>query len=152
MVNRWPDDESLLADLQQALHPEVEVPASVLNAAYGCYAWHQVDAELAALAYDSATDDAALVELRSESATLRALTFEAPNMTFELEVMPDGLAGQLIPPPAGELQLVLSGGEIVTITANAYGYFRIRPAPTSPFRLRCRLSNGRMVSTGEITL
>jgi len=146
------DDDALLAALDRAIYPTTDVPASFLQAAYGCYTWHQLEAELAALAYDSALDDAELAALRTESATLRALTFQATTVTFELEVMPDGLAGQLIPPQAGELQLESGRGEIVDVPINADGYFRIRPAPVPPFRLHCRQRNGQLISTNLITL
>ncbi|HET8641377.1 MAG TPA: hypothetical protein VFM37_05540 [Pseudonocardiaceae bacterium] len=150
---RWRnDDDALLAALDRAIHPTTDVPASFLQAAYGCYTWHRIEAELAALAYDSALDDAELACLRAEPATLRSMTFQATTITFELEVMPDGLAGQLIPPQAGELQLESSKGEIVDVPTNADGYFRIRPAPSAPFRLRCRQRDGQIISTNLITL
>jgi len=148
----WKDDDPLLAALDRAMHPAVDVPASFLQAAHNCYAWHLIEAELAALAYDSAVDTTELALTRAESATLRALTFEATNVTFELEIMPDGLAGQLIPPRAGQLQLQSSSGETIDIDTNPDGYFRIRPTPSTPFRLRCLLSNGRVVSTDLIPL
>jgi hypothetical protein len=148
----WNDDDQLLAALDRAVHPAEEVPASFLQAGHSCYAWHLIEAELAALAYDSAVDTSELALTRAESAALRALTFEASNVTFELEIMPDGLAGQLVPPQAGPLQLVSNSGETTDIQTNADGYFRIRPIPTTPFRLRCLLTNGRVVSTDQITL
>jgi hypothetical protein len=148
----WNDDDLLLAALHKALHPTEDVPASFIQAAYSCYAWHGIETELAALAYDSASDITELTNTRSESAVLRALTYEAADLTFELEVTPDGLAGQLIPVQAGELQLQLTDGRTTIIRAGANGYFKIRPTPNIPFRLRCRLCDGRIVSTDLITL
>jgi len=150
----WDDDESLLAALDRALHPAVDVPASFLQKAHDCYTSY-LEAELAALAYDSAADSAELAILRApEEAALRTLTFEATSVTFELEVMPDGLAGQLIliPPLAGRLQLLSNKGEVIDIPTIVDGYFRIRPTPGSPFRLRCQLDNGHFVFTDPITL
>jgi len=148
----WDDEDLLLAALDKALHPAEDVPASFVQAAYACYTWHAIDGELAALAYDSAADIAELSRTRSESAPLRALTYEAANLTFELEVTPDGLAGQLIPQQAGELQIQLTDGHTTEIEIGRNGYFRIRPTPTVPFRLRCRLNDGRIISTDIITL
>jgi hypothetical protein len=150
----WEDEDLLLAALDKALHPAEAVPDSFVHAAYACYTWHAIDGELAALAYDSAVDMTELAHIRSaaESAPLRALTYEASDFTFELEVTPDGLAGQLIPAQAAELQLQLTDGRTTGIETGKNGYFRIRPAPTQPFRLRCRLPDGRTVSTDIITL
>lgn len=148
----WNDEELLLAALDRALHPVEDVPASFVRAAQDCYLWHGIDAELAALAYDSAVDVAALSHLRAESAPLRALTYETTDLTFELEVTSDGLAGQLIPPQAGELQLHLRDGQVTVIPATSHGYFRIRPIPNVPFRLCCRFDDGRVVSTDLIVL
>jgi hypothetical protein len=149
----WNDDDLLLAALDRAMHPTVDVSTSFVQAAHSCYALRDLDAELAALAYDSEVDTAQLAAVRgAESATLRALTFEATDLMFELEVMPDGLAGQLIPPQSDTLQLVPTSGESIDVHTDRNGYFRIRPAPVGSFRLRCRLSNGRVVSTALITL
>jgi hypothetical protein len=148
----WNDEDLLLAALDKALHPVEDVPASFVQAAYSCYTWRRIDTELAALAYDSAADMTELINTRAEPAVLRALTYEAANLTFELEVTPDGLAGQLIPVQAGELQLQLTDGRTTLIKAGENGYFKIRPTPNMPFRLRCRLCDGRIVSTDLITL
>jgi hypothetical protein len=48
--------------------------------------------------------------------------------------------------------LQLSDGQAIDINVNRHGYFKISPVPAMPFRLRCRLSNNRIVSTVLITL
>lgn len=148
----WHDDDALLTALEGALHPHEPVPDNITNTALASYAWHQIDAELAALAYDSAADDSELTRTRTESAELRALTFEATDVTFELEVRPDGLAGQLVTAHRSELELQLGDGRTTAVRVNDHGYFQISPAPTGPFRLRCRLPDDRVVSTVLITL
>lgn len=146
----WNDEGLLLAALDKALRPSVDVPASFIQTALSCFSWQSIDAELAELAYDSAADTTRLLATRAESATLRALTFEATDLTFELELMPDGWAGQLVPPECDWLQMQLINGEITEVSTDRNGYFRIRPLPSMPFRLRCRLSDGRVVSTDPI--
>jgi hypothetical protein len=148
----WNDDDALLAALQGALHPQEVVPDGVTRTALASYAWHDLDAELAALTYDSATDDSELARTRTETAVLRALTFEATDVTFELEIRPDSLAGLLVAPPDSELELHLSEGATVAVSTNHHGYFRITPCPPTPFRLRCLLPGNRTVSTALITL
>lgn len=148
----WERDDALLVALDAALHPDDQPPPGFMQAARAAYAWHNIDAELAALAYDSAVDVAELATMRSEAAPLRALTYEATELTFELEVMADGLAGQLVPAGAGDLQLQLVNGRATDVHTDRNGYFRIRPTPSQPFRLRCRLGDGRVVSTDLISL
>jgi hypothetical protein len=146
------DDEALMAALNRALHPDVKVPERFLEMADSCYTWRLIDAELATLAYDSAEDIEADATTRSESAPLRALTFEASDLTFELDLMPEGLAGQLIPAQAGELEIQFLDGRTTSVQANSFGYFLISPIPKIPFRLRCQCSDGRIVSTSTIPL
>lgn len=148
----WHDDDTLLATLGRALHPDDDVPENVIRTAIASYSWHHIDTELAALSYDSASDRAELTRTRTESAVLRALTFEASDLTIELEVRPDGLAGQLVGAEASELVLQLSDGQTTTVSVSQHGYFRISPPPAMPFRLRCRLSDNRVISTVLITL
>jgi hypothetical protein len=146
------DDEALMAALDQALHPDVKVPERFLEMAESCYTWRLIDAELATLAYDSADDIETAVATRSESAPLRALTFEACDLTFELELTQEGIAGQLIPAKAGELEIQLVDGRTTDVPTNSFGYFLISPIPKTPFRLRCRCDDGRIVSTSTIPL
>lgn len=148
----WDDDDALLAALEGALHPAELLPDTVTRTALACYTWHDIDAELATLTYDSALDDSELTKTRAEAAILRALTFEANDVTFELEARPDGLAGLLVAPRGSELELQLSKGGTVTVSTNRHGYFKVSPCPTEPFRLRCLLPDHRTVSTALITL
>jgi len=148
----WSDDDQLLSALDQAIHPAEDVPDGFVRTALACFVWAGIDADLAALAYDSAVDLTELANTRAESAQLRALTFEAADLTFELEVTPDGLAGQVIPAHGGELQLQLSDGTATTVRLTEHGYFRIRPTPVTPFWLRYRFADGRTISTDLIVL
>lgn len=148
----WRDEDRLLMALDRALHPAADVPDRFLQAANACYAWRLIDAEFATLAYDSVTDHADATGMRAEAAPLRALTFETNDLTFELEVMPDGLAGQLIPAQTGELAVQFADGQSFPVRVDSHGYFVIRPTPKLPFRLQCSLPGGRVVSTTLITL
>jgi hypothetical protein len=153
MADSWRnDDDALLAALKKALHPEEIVPEHVTRTAVASYAWYQIDAELAALTYDSATDDSELTKTRAESRNLRTLSFETNDVTFELEIRPDGIAGLLIAPPGSELELRPAKGDTVAVRVDQNGYFTIVPCPTVPFRLRCALQDGRSVSTALIVV
>jgi hypothetical protein len=155
MTDRWwSTDERLLVSLDTALRAAREVPRSFVDVGKASYAWHNIDAELAALSYDSATDELAerLSVTRAESAPLRAMTFAAEQLTIEVEVISDALIGQLVPPPPGEAELILAKGEPTTLTVDEVGVFTVRPVPIHAFRLRCRTGDGANVMTNWIVL
>ena len=52
MPDRW-DDEQLLAALRQAIDARRAVPPGFVQAAKDAFTWHDIDAELASLTYDS---------------------------------------------------------------------------------------------------
>jgi hypothetical protein len=72
--NDW-DDDRLLAALGQALKAREAVPSWFIETGKNAFAWHNIDAELAQLTYDSQQDQRAVAVLRSETASIRALTF-----------------------------------------------------------------------------
>ena len=49
----WMDDDQLLAALGEALRSERGVPAEFIAMGKAAFAWYGIDAELAALTYDS---------------------------------------------------------------------------------------------------
>jgi hypothetical protein len=149
----WNDDDALLAALREAIQAADDVPPSFIEAGKAAYTWHNIDAELAELTYDSAHDDARTpVATRAEPAPLRALTFVSPGLTIELEVNDEALLGQLVPPQEGEVQIHTADGPTVRASVDEIGCFVIRPAPAEAFRLYCRTADGTSVLTGFVTL
>jgi hypothetical protein len=145
------DDEGLLAVIKEALQAERAVPPEFAAAGRSAYAWHNIDAELAELTYDS-LDPASVATVRSETASIRALTFTSDHLTIEMEVNADSLLCQLFPTGEATIELQTRAGIIASIQADEVGCFAIRPIPASPFRLRCRTTDGTNVVTGWITL
>jgi hypothetical protein len=148
-----PDDEELLAALGEALRAREAVPAWLVETGKNAYAWHNIDAELAQLTYDSDSDadrDLAAA-VRSEAASIRALTFTSAGLSIELEVADSSLLGQIIPPRAGTLEVHTTAG-VTSSPVDEIGCFAVTPIPASPFRLRCRTEDGADVLTGWITL
>jgi len=90
--------------------------------------------------------------MRSETASIRALTFTSAHLSLELEVTENSLLGQIIPPRGGALEIHTRAGEISTTDVDEIGCFAVDPIPDSPFRLRCRAADGTDVLTGWITL
>lgn len=146
------DDEELLAALREALRARQAVSPEFVEAAKNAFAWHNIDAELAQLTYDSSRDSGYEASVRAEDASIRALTFTSAHLTIELEVTQDSLVGQIIPGQAGTIKVQPREGAEAAFPADEIGCFSVRPIPSGPFRLRCRTAAGLDVLTGWITL
>ena len=147
------DDEELLAALGEALRAREQVPEWFIETGKNAFAWHNIDAELAQLTYDSQRDTGRnqVAAVRSEAASIRALTFSSARLSIELEVGESTLIGQVIPPDAGTLEIHTTAG-VTSSPVDEIGSFVLEPIPPSPFRLRCRTQDGADVLTGWITL
>lgn len=138
-----PDDGAVLERLVAAGLDVVEaIPASAREAAYGAVGLATVEAELAALVYDSRRAELTLT--RSEEAQARIVTFANEHLTVDLELLADGrtIVGELHPAEAVTVELETVGqGRVVTL-ADEYGRFRLASDATS---LRIRVV-GRLVT------
>ena len=146
------DDEELLAALRQALAERQAVPPEFVEAAKNAFAWHNIDAELAELTYDSSRDAESAPSTRAETASIRALTFTSAHLTIELEVTHDSLLGQIVPAQPGTIKVQLRDGAETTVPADRIGRFTIRPMPAGTFRLHCKTSADADALTNWITL
>lgn len=149
--NGW-DDERLLAALSEAMKARAAVPAWFIETGKNAFAWHNIDAELAQLTYDSNEDRREAAVTRAETASIRSLTFTSEHLTLELEVTGNSLLGQIFPARAGVLEIHTRAGEISETEVDEIGCFSVEPIPASPFRLRSSASDGTHVLTGWITL
>jgi hypothetical protein len=133
-----PQDERLLEELRRAAGRYDAPPASVMEAARASLTWRSIDTELAALAFDSAVDLPASA-VRSAGGP-RQLAFDAPSLTVEVEVSPDGphrrLIGQLTPPLPSRIEVRHAGG-ITSVDTDALGRFRADAISPGPVSLRC---------------
>jgi hypothetical protein len=145
------DDEQFLAALGEALKARQAVPAWFVETGKSAYAWHNIDAELAQLTYDSSHDTIGAAVTRAEAASIRSLTFTSPHVSLEVEATGNSLLGQVIPPRAGTLETHTRAG-VTTTPVDEIGCFAVDPIPASPFRLRYRTTDGIDVLTGWITL
>jgi hypothetical protein len=150
VLEGW-DDEQLLAALGEAVKAREAVPEWFVETGKNAYAWHNIDAELAQLTYDSRADTGQMAVARSETASIRALTFTSPHLSIELEVADDSLLGQVVQPQAGTLEAHTKSG-MITSPVDEAGFFALKPIPASPFLLRFRATDGASVMTGWITL
>lgn len=147
----WNEDR-VMAEIAAALR-EPKVPSGVLEAAKGTYTWRTVDAELAALAYDSADAGGACAGVRgSTTAPVRSVSFEAPGIWIELTITDDCILGQILPPRSGVLEAHRMDGTATQVAVDHDGSFQIRPLPAGPFRLRFRTASCCGVLTDYVTL
>ena len=147
MARQWADDDDLMAALQEAFRAERDVPREFIEAGQAAYTWRNIDAELAALTFDSATElAAAAAPVRSAEASPRFLTFSSADLTIELEIGPDGIIGQIVPPLAGRAEARPASGPVLGTEIDDIGCFVVRPLPGSPFRLHVATDTGQASS------
>jgi hypothetical protein len=151
MRDGW-DDERLLTALSEAMKARQAVPAWFVETGKNAFAWHNIDAELAQLTYDSNVDRREAAVMRSETASIRALTFTSAHLSVELEVTEHSLLGQIIPPRTGTLEIHTRAGEVSSVEVDEIGCFAVDPIPDTPFRLRCHTADGTDVLTGWVTI
>lgn len=131
-------DNALLAELRALAARGDPIPPEAIAAARSAIAWRTMDAELAQLTSDL-TSQNQLAEVRSLR-TPTLLTFEAPSLTLEVEVLETGagrrLLGQLVPPVPGQVEVRHRGGT-TTVAADEVGRFRLDDVAAGPVSLRC---------------
>ena len=136
-MNHHDQDEQLLRDVAQAIAEADEVPEAVLDAAKASFTWRTVDAELAELVFDSASEE--LAGVRSSPAATREMTFRAPGVEIEVAVLSEGsrrIVGQLVPPQRAEIELRY-GSEVKRVVSDNLGRFALHDVPVGPISLRC---------------
>jgi hypothetical protein len=136
------EDEALLEELRGAARRFDPPPPPVLEAARASLTWRTVDAELAALRFDSVVDQA-LAAVRSAEGP-RLLTFAAPGLSIEVQVSPVGsrrqLVGQLVPAQPARIDVRHAGG-VTTVRADQLGRFDVDAISAGPVSLRCHLGD-----------
>ena len=138
----------LLGDVLRECRDELPY---VVEAGRAAYTWRTIDAELAAVTYDSRSDDPSIAVTRSrENPPLRTLSFECPSLTIELEIGPKRVLGQLVPAGGAEMILTQRDGVRSAVPVDEIGCFTIEPLPDLSFRLE--VSHEPKVVTDWITL
>lgn len=128
------EDDRVLDLLGRALRQADPVPDSARHAALGAFSWRTIDAELAALVYDSGME--AVVGTRGDE-VVRQLTFGTEGQEIEVMVVPDGgrrLVGQLVPPRRAVVRLTTADA-VSEATSDDLGRFRFDAVPPGPARL-----------------
>jgi hypothetical protein len=138
------DEERLLAELARLVPERDPVPPDLIEMAKQSFTWRTVDAELAELVADSReATGAALV--RSDTASVRLLTFATRHLELALEVLVDGavrrLVGVLQPGSPARITVEYAGGSLTEDT-DELGRFIVTGIPGGLIRLRCEPADG----------
>ena len=141
-----PFDDTERATIRRLLLGADPVPAEVVAAAKSSLTWRTIDAELAALAYDSLLSDE-LVGTRGAGGP-RAVSFEYGTTSIELEISSTGQASSLIGQiaPAAPIGLELqhaSGGPVMELATDARGRFSVAEMRAGQVRFLLRFASGR---------
>lgn len=131
-------DDELMAELR-ALGGRIDpVPEDAIAAARSAIAWRSMDSELADLVEDSSTDQG-MAGVRGTPTSL-LLTFQAPGLTVEVQVMGGErgprLLGQLVPPGPPHVEVRHPGG-LVAVDADPVGRFSTGDLIAGPTSIRC---------------
>jgi hypothetical protein len=138
------DDDELEHELRQLAARLDPVPPELVQGAAEAFSWRSIDAELAALVFDSLlnTDQAALVR---GSPGLRLVSFQTPELTIDVEVTTTAsgrdVMGQITPPQRATVEIRHRGG-VVSTDVDARGCFRSAALQTGPMSLRLRPAAG----------
>ncbi|WP_406432891.1 hypothetical protein OHB00_08560 [Streptomyces sp. NBC_00631] len=129
------DADLLEEELRRAAAVLDPLPAGLLQLAMDAYMLHDLDARIAELTFDSLTD---AIPVRGVEDPPRMLTFQAGELTVDVEVTGDGLLGQLLPPQSARIEVLDGPASARTLTVDAMGRFAGAAPPTGPFALRLR--------------
>lgn len=138
------DDEQLVADLAAAVEHAGAPSEQMVAAAEAAYSWRTIDAELAALTEDSFADGAVLAH--SAAAPVRTLVFLGSQLSMEISVSDDQLAGQLAPAMAGTVTVSAPAGDLGQATIDDDGHFALPRPDHGPLRLRVSTGSGALIT------
>ncbi|GAA5052440.1 hypothetical protein [Streptomyces similanensis] len=129
------DDAVLEEELRRAAAVLDPVPAHLRQLAVEAYALHDLDARVAELTFDSLLD---ALPVRGALDVPRMLTFQAGELTVDVEVTGDGLLGQVLPPQPAAVEVLHGPRPGARLVADDLGRFAGDAPPTGPFALRLR--------------
>ncbi|MET9146137.1 hypothetical protein [Streptomyces sp. NPDC004042] len=127
------EQELLEEELRQAAAVLDPVPDSLRQLAVEAFALHDLDARIAELTFDSLVD---AIPVRGATDVPRMLTFQAGDLTVDVEVSGDGLLGQVMPPQPARIEVLNGPRAGDRLTADELGRFAAQAPPAGPFALR----------------
>lgn len=138
MTDPDPRDRALLDQVRAALDEEDPVPTSVIEGARASLTWLTVDAELAALAEDSALTP---IGIRSQDAS-RVLTFECSTGVIVIEVNATGDSRRLVGQTDRTAHLTIRhAGGVTEVDTDEHGRFQVADIAAGPASLHCTFTD-----------
>lgn len=135
--------DDLLARLDDAFaHDLGPVPTQLMAAACDAFAWRLVDAELAELLFDSASEE--LVGVRGTSTERRSFRYGANGAVVRVHLTPTSLI-VMIEPPLSVVCRVVTGAGSVEERTDDVGELVV-DAPELPVRIEVDLPSGKVVT------
>lgn len=144
-------DAALIASLRAGLEESDQVPGDVVEFAMAAFSWRDIDAELAALDFDSA--ESGLESGVRSSATLRMISFQAGQWMLDVEY--DETSGRLlgvISPETSYRVDVHSSGAFYTTDSDDSGRFQADGVSRGPLSLVLRFPDGQLLKTQWVVL
>ncbi|MEU3841050.1 hypothetical protein AB0E88_13575 [Streptomyces sp. NPDC028635] len=135
--------DRLEGELRAAADVLDPLPAVLSAIAVEAYALHDLDARIAELTFDSLTD---ALPVRGATDVPRMLTFQAGELTVDVEVGAEGLYGQVLPPQPAGVEVLTGPHAGAALTADTMGRFSSAAPPAGPFALRLR-TGGEVIVT-----
>ena len=139
-------DEHLLRELAEALRAVEGEVDRVEALGRGSFTWRTLETDLllASLTFDSHLAG----ELKTTRAgdDVRILVFTNELRSVEVEVVPDRLVGQFVPPIPGEVRIEGGGGVLAMAQVDDLGFCVVEPVPRGVVRLRCSTASTRLVT------
>ncbi|MEU2618226.1 hypothetical protein ABZ642_08645 [Streptomyces sp. NPDC007157] len=137
------DADLLEEELRQAAAVLDPLPAGLLQLAMDAYVLHDLEARVAELTFDSLVD---ALPVRGAEAPPRMLTFQAGDLTVDIEVTDEGLLGQVLPPQSARIEVLGGPAAARPLTADGMGRFASDTPPAGPFALRLRTGGDVIVT------
>jgi hypothetical protein len=136
-VDRWKDDEQLLADLAEAVRATDPTTGRIRAIGDQVPLGRALDLEfeLAELAYDSALDPA-LVARDGGSAEYRTMLFDAQTGQVQIEAVGRQVIGQVMPARGGTIAVETRDGTVARADIDETGCFSVPAVPAGPVRFR----------------
>ncbi|MFI6851104.1 hypothetical protein [Streptomyces sp. NPDC050416] len=143
----WGDEELDTGLLEEELRRAAAVldplPVELQQIAVDAYALHDLDARVAELTFDSLVD---ALPVRGAGDAPRMLTFQAGEVTVDVEVTAHGLMGQVLPPQPATIEVLAGPRPGSPLTADDLGRFTAATPPSGPFALRLRTGEDVVVT------
>ncbi|MFD8152257.1 hypothetical protein ACFV28_16095 [Streptomyces sp. NPDC059720] len=137
------DDALLEEELRQAAAVLDPVPPELQQVALDAYALHDLGARVAELTFDSLVD---ALPVRGAGEAPRMLTFQAGEVTVDVEVGAHGLLGQVLPPRPARIEVLGGPRPGTPLAVDDLGRFSGDLPLSGPFALRLR-TGGDVVVT-----